>query len=110
MQTSQQELSQTYRNFSDTDIASLHAQIDTLTDDARSVLASEIQRRGMSDAQLSKLYASELRHEAKLDRRQKEHRKSVLSFLLMGDPYWTLAAIVALIVVTALLSLISSHH
>ena len=110
MEIHQQDLSETYRNLSDTEIASLHAQIDTLTKDARAALTSEIQRRGMSDAHLSKLHASELRQEAKFDQRQSEHRKGVASILLRGDPFWTIVVIVTVLGAAALFSLAASHH
>ena len=110
MQTSQQELSQAYRNFSDAEIASLDTQVDSLTDDARTALASEIQRRGLSSAQLSRLYTMHLRQEAKFDRRQKEHRKWVVSYLLRGDPYWTVVVILALLAAAALFAFFESHH
>ena len=110
MQTSQQDLSQTYRNLSDREIASLHAEIDSLTNDARAALVSEIQRRGISGAHLSKLYASELRQEAKFDQRQREHRKSVASYILRGDPKWTIITIILLFAACAIFALISSHH
>jgi hypothetical protein len=110
MRTSQQELSQSYRTFSDDEIVSLQAQIDSLTGDARLALASEIERRGMDSAKLSKLYTMHLRQEAKFDRRQREHRKWVVSYLLQGDPYWTIAAILALLAAAALFAFFESHH
>jgi len=87
---------ETYRNYSDMEIALLHAQIGSLTDVARTALMVEIHRRNISSAQLSKLYSAELRHEAKFDRRQKMHRKKVLTYLLRGDPKWTIITILAL--------------
>jgi len=62
----------------------------------RAALTVEIERRRISSAQLLKLYSSELRREAKFDRRQKEHRKRVVSYLLRGDPKWTIIAILVL--------------
>jgi tryptophan synthase alpha subunit len=51
-----------------------------------------------------------LRQEAKFDRRQREHRKWVVSYLLQGDPYWTIAAILALLAAAALFAFFESHH
>jgi hypothetical protein len=110
MQNSPEKFSETYRNCSDSEIATLHAQMNSLTENARAALASEIERRGMNSAQLPKLYASELRKETKFDERQKEHRRIVASFLLRGDPKWTMILILALIAVVALCALISFHH
>ena len=93
----EEKFSETYRNCSDMEIASLHAQIDSLTDAASAALTVEIKRRNMSDAQLLKLYSSQLRREARFDRRQKEYRKKVLVYLLFrGDPKgWIIAILVA---------------
>jgi hypothetical protein len=110
VQTSQQELLQTYRDFSDDEIASLHAQIDSLTNDARAALALEIQRRGMSNAQMSKLRASELRREAKFDRRQKEHRKRVAFHFIGGEPDWFFWVLLGVLVAAAFFALVSSHR
>jgi len=82
-----QKLLESYRTFSDTEVATLHAQTDSLTEDGRIALASEIKRRGLGNAQLSKLHASELRREAKFDQQQGEHRKWVASDLLQGNPF-----------------------
>jgi len=82
-----QKLLESYRTFSDTEIATLHAQTGSLTEDGRIALASEIKRRGLGNAQLSKLHASELRREVKFDQQQGEHRKWVASDLLQGNPF-----------------------
>jgi hypothetical protein len=84
------------------EIASLFAHIDSLTDLARAALGAEIRRRGISSAHLLKLREAELRGEAKFDRRQKEHVKSVASSLLRvdllrADPKWTIAIILSLL-------------
>ena len=106
----EEKFSETYRNFSDVEIASLYAQIDSLTDAARAALTAEIQRRNISSAELSKLYSWELRHEAKFDRRQKEHRKKVLSYLLRGDSKWTIITILAALGVAFVAGLLSHHR
>ncbi len=106
----EETFSETYRNYSDMEIASLHAQIDSLTDAAHAALTAEIERRNISSAELSKLYSSELRHEAKFDRRQREHRKRVLiNLLFRGDPKgWIITILVALGV--AFVAELLSHH
>ena len=106
----EEKFSETYRNLSDVEIASLYAQIDSLTDAARAALTAEIQRRNISSAQLSKLYALELRHEAKFARRQREHRKKVLSYLLRGDSKWTIITILAALGVAFVAKLLSHHR
>jgi hypothetical protein len=107
----EEQFSESYRNFSEMEIASLHAQIDSLTDAARAALAAEIQRRGISSAQLLTLYSSELRREARFDRRQKEHRKKVLIYLLFrGDPKWTITTILVALGVALVAELLSHHR
>ena len=106
----EETFSETYRNYSDMEIASLHAQIDSLTDAAHAALTAEIERRNISSAELSKLYSWELRHEAKFDRRQKEHRKKVLSYLLRGDSKWTIITILAALGVAFVAGLLSHHR
>jgi hypothetical protein len=112
MQPDAQELSESYRKLSETEIASLHAEVATLTDVARRALLAEIQRRGLSDAHLSKLHFAELRHEAKFDRRQKQHRKSVTSYILFrGDAKGTITILLlalGVILVAWLVSLFRS--
>jgi hypothetical protein len=113
MRPVEQELSDSYRNLSETDIASLHADAGSLSDTARVALTKEIQRRGMSDAHLLKLYSAELRHEANFDRTQQIHRKRVAAFLsrnLIRDPKWTMAAILAFIVMALLYEQFSHHR
>ena len=90
LQIPPQELAEAYRNLSDDEIAALHAQIASLTADARAVLSSEIVRRGVNDADLTKLYAADLGKEAKFDQRQKDHRRTDVSHLSRGDPKWVI--------------------
>jgi hypothetical protein len=44
-----QDFAKTYREFSDDAIASMHGEIDTLTEDARLALLSEIEKRGIDE-------------------------------------------------------------
>ena len=94
MHTDPQELAETYRGYSDTEIASLHAQIDSLTPEAREALAIEIDRRGLKNNALSKLFATEQRHEASFDRFEKTRRKKLAISLFLGsDPKLTIIAL-----------------
>jgi len=102
----EQEFAATYLNFSDVELGTLHAQLESLTGDARTALTAEIRRRGLSDAQLARLYSSELRHEAKFDQRQKEHRKFVSSFFLRGSPKQFLYFVLFVAAVLAVVALL----
>lgn len=108
MQTNEKELVEAYRNSSEIEIATLYAQIDSLTDAARVALTREIERRGLSSAHLVKLNAAELRREAKFDRVQELHRKKVASYLLIRrDPKGfivALAILLGLLLISALLA------
>jgi len=117
MQPVQQELSKTYAGMSEGELALLHAQINSLTDVARDALAVEVHRRGLSAAELSKLYHYQLRDKAKFDRRQKEHREQLAYILLAGRLRWflggrpKLATIISLALLGLLLILkLLSHH
>ena len=110
MQPDQQGLTKTYSGLPDVEIASLYAQIDTLSDVARTVLSAEIERRHLSSEQLSRLFSSQLRQEANFDRREKIRRKGVASYLLFrNDPKGTLAAFIVILLL-GLLALIAGRH
>jgi hypothetical protein len=87
MQINEQELAAVYREYSDDEIAARAAQADTLTDVARAALQGEIQRRGMTSAQLEKLHAKELHREARFDQKETLRRKRTLLYILTrNDP------------------------
>ena len=48
-----QDIAQTYRNSSDDELIRLHADLGSLTDQARFALLAEIQRRNLSDATIA---------------------------------------------------------
>ena len=60
MHTTQAEFSEAYRKLTDEDIAELYADIDSLTEEARSALLAEARQRGMNEAQLQKMHAVEV--------------------------------------------------
>jgi hypothetical protein len=62
-----QDFAETYRNLTDAEIADIHARIDTLTDASLPALLAEIKQRKLTQAQLQKLHATELRSGAKFD-------------------------------------------
>jgi hypothetical protein len=110
MQHLPQELSDTYRNYSDAEIASLYAEMESLTDNARSTLSAEIQRRGMSTAQLAKMHAFELRREDIFDQREKIRRER-LAFGRLGDnPREVIVSILLFLVAVLIAALFASHH
>jgi len=111
MHDGQQDFAETYRTLPDEEIAALRADIDSLTDAARSALAAEMQRRGMNDAQLQKMHAAELRHEALFDRLQKQRRKTLAGYLLTrNDPKGWIFAVLGALVLILISELISRHH
>jgi hypothetical protein len=95
MHGAEEDFAETYRKLPDIEIASLYGQFETLTGTARASLAAEIERRRIRGDQLIRMHSAELRREAKFDRRQKEHRKKVVSYLLQGDPKWTIVGFLA---------------
>ena len=111
MQPTEQNLSGTYRRFSDDDIATLYAQLGSLTDDARAALEAEIKRRGLRPEQLSQLDAAERRHETNFDRLQKLHRKRVVTYLLFrNDPKGTMVVIGIGVVLLLIAWLLDGRH
>lgn len=106
-----QELADTYRHLSEQDIADLYAQMDTLTESARVALTSEIERRGLSGAHLTKVHGAELRHEALFDRLQTQRRKKLAWYLLTrNDPKGLIAALLVFLIMVLISELIGHHH
>lgn len=88
MQSAQQDFAETYRNLSDEELASLHAQMGSLTHEARSALHEQIQKRGITTAKLRHLNTAERQREAKFDRLQKDHERRVVSEILRSRSFW----------------------
>ncbi len=110
MQQDEQELSRTYQSLPDGEIASLHAEIATLSEVAQRALRAEIERRRLSGEALSKLCAARLRQEANFDRRERIRRRGVASYLLFhNDPKGALV-VAAVVLMLALLSFIVHWH
>ena len=109
MQPTQGKFEETYRHLSEEDIADLYAQIDTLTDGARSALAEEMQRRGLSGAQLAKMHAADVRHEAQFDRLERFRRKK-LAFGRLNDLKGWGIAIFVVVVYVLVRNLIAHRH
>jgi hypothetical protein len=111
MLTDSHELSQTYRNIPDEEIAALHAQVGQLTEQAQIALAAEIERRGLSAEQLEKIHSSEVHGEANFDRREKWRRKSLVSYLLFrNDPKSTILMVIAFLLAVLISELVRKHH
>ena len=117
MHTAPEDFAETYRLFPDEEIAAIYADIDSLTVDARSALMAEAQTRGLSDEQLKKLHAVELRREAQFDRLESFRRKKLAwGRLLLWDRYrslsprdWTVGILIAISVIL-ISELLSRHH
>jgi hypothetical protein len=87
MQIDEQEVAATYGRCSDNELAALAAEMETLTDVGRAVPRSEIQRRGLSGAQVEKLHSKELHRETRFDQKEKIRRKKAVFYLLTrNDP------------------------
>ena len=110
MQTPQRDFAGTYRVLPDEDIADLFVEIASLTPEARSALLAEIQRRGLDDAQLEKVHAVELRHEAQFDRLEKHRPKKLAWGNLPTSRREWIFAIVGGIGLILILELIDRHH
>jgi hypothetical protein len=111
MRTDEQALASTYRQYSDEEVAALAAEFDTLTDAARVTLKAEIDRRGMSSAQLAKLHSRELHREARVDQLESLRRKKTALYLLTrNDPKGTIAIIVIALGFAAYVWLRSLFH
>jgi hypothetical protein len=111
MQSTRQDFAENYRNLSGEEISALYAQIDTLTDAARTALVTEIQQRKLTEAQLQKLHAVELRHEAQFDRLEKYRRKKLAwGPLSPNDLKGWIVAILVILVYVLVKSLIAHHH
>ena len=117
MHTAPEDFAETYRLFPDEEIAAIYADIDSLTVDARSALMAEAQTRGLSDEQLKKLHAVELRREAQFDRLESFRRKKLgWGRFLLWDRYrslsprdWIIAILIAISVIL-ISELLSRHH
>jgi hypothetical protein len=111
MQTDSRELAETYRSLSDAEIADLYVQIETFTEAARVALESEVQRRGLSSVQMSKMHAAELRHEALFDRLQTQRRKNLgWYFLTRNDPKGMIVVILVGLVFILISVFIARRH
>jgi hypothetical protein len=97
MQIDEQELAATYSRCSDDELAALAAEMETLTDVARATLQAEIQRRGVSSAELEVVHSKELHREARFDQVETIRRKKILLSRLTRDPKgWIWAVLIVL--------------
>jgi hypothetical protein len=111
MKPTQQDLAATYRSLSDKDLASLCADIGSLTEEARTTLQSEMKLRKIGSAQLEKMHTSELRREAHFDRGESIRRKRTAMWLFFrNDPRWTVGAVIAFLILVAISELIAHFH
>ena len=104
-----EDFAQTYRGFSDDDLAALHGEIDTLTTDARLALLSEIQRRSLSERNLSSLRDARAQHAAKIKMEWQESRSEDASRLVVRMAI-RVAIVVAGVIIVAVIALIKTTH
>jgi hypothetical protein len=104
-----EDFAQTYCGYSDDDLASLHGNIDTLTDEARLALLSEVQRRGLGDKVLSNLRDERTEHAARVKREWQESRSEDASRIAVRVAI-RIGLVIAGVVIVALIALIKSTH
>lgn len=104
-----QDFTQTYRAASDDELARLHGQIDSLTEQARDSLWLEIARRGLSENDLARLREQLTEHAEIVNQEWKESRKADAS--RMGKRFAIrVAVLIAVALLAALVALIKSTH
>jgi hypothetical protein len=94
-----QDFAETYRAASDDEIARLHGQIDSLTEQARDCLRLEIARRGLSEGDLAQIRGQLTEYAESVKREWRETRKTDASQI--GARF---AIRVALVIVIALIA------
>ncbi|HEY2858238.1 MAG TPA: hypothetical protein VGJ21_07465 [Terracidiphilus sp.] len=111
MQIDTQELAATYGRCSDDELAALAAEMETLTDTARSALQAEIRNRGTTNGQLLKLHSKEVHREGRFDQLESVRRKRTLLYLLTkNDPKGTIAVVLAVLGLALFVLLRSLFH
>jgi len=110
MQSAHSDFAETYRPLPDEEIASLLADQDSLTREARSALLAEIQQRGLTETHLHKLHSLELRHEAQFDRLESLRRKKLAWGRLPRTPRDWMFAILAFIALILISEFMSHRH
>ncbi len=104
-----QDFARTYREYSDDHLATLQAQIGSLTDDARLALLAEIQRRGLSDKALAGLRSEQTEHTAGMKREWQETRRADASKTLKRIAI-RVAVIIAAGLIAALVAVLNSKR
>lgn len=74
-----QDFAETYREYSDDDLASLYGERDSLTEDARLALLSEVKRRGLSEESLSELRTEQIEYTKHIDEQWRDSRNADIS-------------------------------
>lgn len=110
MHPTQQDFAGTYRGLSEQEIADLYADIGSLTGEARAALMAEIRQRGLKEAQLEKLHAVELRHEAQFDRLERYRRKKLAWGSFPDNLKGWIVTILGALVLILILELIHHRH
>jgi hypothetical protein len=110
MHTTETKFAEAYRKLAVEDIAALYADIDSLTEEARSALLAETRQRGLDEAQLQKVHAVELRREGQFDRLESLRRKKLAWGKLPTSPREWIFAAITMIATILIFELISRHH
>ena len=94
------DFAKVYGGYSDDDLARLYNYISSPTEDAKTALAAEIKKRGLTSADLADLAQEQTEYTASVDRAWQEERREKTH-----DVGRKLAIRLAIIVVSALLAL-----
>jgi hypothetical protein len=104
-----EDFAQTYRGYSIDDLAALHGQVDSLTDEARWALLSEVQRRGLSESALHGLRDARTERAARVDQEWREERNDDAARMLKRFAM-RVGFVIAGAIVAGLIALLRSSH
>jgi predicted RNA-binding Zn ribbon-like protein len=104
-----QEFAQTYRAASDDEIARLHGQIDSLTEQAQDSLRLEITRRKLNGDDLARLRSQLAEHASRVNQEWKESRKVDASRMATRFAI-RVAVVIAAAILAAIIALVHSGH
>jgi hypothetical protein len=101
-----EDIAETYRKYSNEDLAALHGEMDSLTEEARRTLLSEIQGRGLNDKALAGLRSERAERAAQVNREWPD-RKPNASRMLINIAV-RIGIAMGIVVILALIVLIKS--
>jgi hypothetical protein len=106
-----EDYAETYRGFTDYEIAALDAEIETLTDHAREALEAEICKRGLTKENLAMLRGKTNRFAKRFDKRERiERNNEVRWFIFHGGTGSVKDWLIVIGVLLVLLAIRSCYH